>query len=88
MAFGGILIVLLLGTAVAFFIRYFVPLLVIGMIGAVGAVLFIIALVRRGRAERQGRTPGKAMLVSGIVITLLSPLSAVGLFIWAYFIPK
>lgn len=88
MAFGGILIVLLLGTVVAFFIKYFVPLLIIGMIGAVGAVLFIAALVRRSRAEKQGQTPGKAMLVSGIVLTLLSPLSAAGLFIWAYFIPK
>ena len=88
MAFGGILIILLLGTVVAFFIRYFVPLLIIGMIGAVGAILFIAALVRRGRAEGQGQTPGKAMLISGIVLTLLSPLAAVGLFIWAYFIPK
>ncbi len=88
MAFGGILIVLLLGTVVAFFVKYFVPLLIIGTVGAAGAILFIAALVRRGRAERLGQTPGRAMLISGIVLTLLSPLAAVGLFIWAYFIPK
>ena len=57
MAFVGILTVLMLGIVAAFIIKYFVPLLIIGMIGAAGAVLFITALVRRGRTEKRGLRP-------------------------------
>ncbi len=88
MAFVGILTVLMLGIVAAFIIKYFVPLLIIGTIGAAGAVLFIAALVRRSRAEKRGLRKGNAMLISGIILTLLSPVCAVGLFMRAFVIPK
>jgi|GEM_PF-4094128 len=74
---GGASVVILLIT-VAMVMKYFPLILILGIIGSIGATLFIAALVRRSRAEKQGRKPGKAMLITGIVLTLLPSASMVG----------
>ena len=82
MAFIGIFAVLIFGVIVALMIQYIIPLIILGFVSTLGAVLFITALVRRNRAEKQGLPPKKAMMITGIVLTLAPPVIITGWLIW------